>query len=111
MVVEHPASDRIERLRAALLTGRGPGASAAEVREHTRDRPLLREVPPAGAPERREAPSPPLPVRTGRPSPIGALTQPCSPAGAAVIGALTALVAQPVASRLARPLRRTGRGA
>jgi hypothetical protein len=40
------ASARVERLRGALLTGRGPGASEQEVAEHTRDRPLLGAVPP-----------------------------------------------------------------
>ncbi len=40
------ASARVEQLRAALLTGRGPGASEKEIAEHTRDRPLLGAVPP-----------------------------------------------------------------
>ncbi|MGI8882323.1 MAG: hypothetical protein ACR2KJ_17780 [Jatrophihabitans sp.] len=38
-------SDRIAQLRAALLTGRGPGASEQEIAEHTRNRPLLGAVP------------------------------------------------------------------
>jgi hypothetical protein len=40
------ASARVEQLRGALLTGRGPGASEQEIGEHTRDRPLLGAVPP-----------------------------------------------------------------
>ncbi|MGH3420290.1 MAG: hypothetical protein ACRDOD_11970, partial [Streptosporangiaceae bacterium] len=40
------ASTRVEQLRGALLTGRGPGASQEEIAEHTRDRPLLGAVPP-----------------------------------------------------------------
>lgn len=40
------ASARVEQLRGALLTGRGPGASEKEIAEHTRDRPLLGAVPP-----------------------------------------------------------------
>lgn len=39
------ASARVAHLRAALLTGRGPGASAREIAEHTRERPLLGAVP------------------------------------------------------------------
>ncbi len=39
------ASARLAYLRAALLTGRGPGASAQEIAEHTRDRALLGAVP------------------------------------------------------------------
>lgn len=39
------ASARVAQLRAALLTGRGPGASAREIAGHTRDRPLLGAVP------------------------------------------------------------------
>ena len=110
MVVEHSASERVERLRAALLPGRGPGASSAEVKEHTRDRPLLRGVPATGGPEGRNVSSPPPSfARTTNPSAIAALTpQHCSPVGAAVIGALTALIVQPVASRLTRSLRRAG---
>jgi hypothetical protein len=42
---DHDASARVARLRAALLTGRGPGASTQEIAEHTRDRPLLGAVP------------------------------------------------------------------
>lgn len=41
----HDASARVAQLRAALLTGRGPGASDQEIAEHTRDRPLLGAVP------------------------------------------------------------------
>ena len=40
------ASARVEQLRGALLTGRGPGASEKEIAEHTRDRPRLGAVPP-----------------------------------------------------------------
>jgi hypothetical protein len=40
------ASARVEQLRGALLTGRGPGASQKEIAEHTRDRPLIGAVPP-----------------------------------------------------------------
>jgi len=39
------ASARVARLRAALLTGRGPGASDQEIAEHARDRALLGAVP------------------------------------------------------------------
>ncbi|MDQ2813121.1 MAG: hypothetical protein M3Z75_14915 [Actinomycetota bacterium] len=42
---EHDASARVARMRAALLGGRGPGASAQEIAEHTRDRTLLGAVP------------------------------------------------------------------
>jgi hypothetical protein len=38
-------TDRLAHLRAALLTGRGPGASVSEISEHTRDRPALQLVP------------------------------------------------------------------
>jgi hypothetical protein len=107
---ERPDPDRIKRLRATLLAGRGPGASRAEVREHTRDRPLLRAVPAMGEPARRQTTWPPPSGRSPRPSPVGAFAQQqCSPAAAAVIGALTMLVAQPVASRLARSVRHSGR--
>lgn len=41
----HDASARLAQLRAALLTGRGPGAPAQEIAEHTRDRALLGTVP------------------------------------------------------------------
>lgn len=41
----HDASARIAQLRAALLTGRGPGATAQEIARHTRDRALLGAVP------------------------------------------------------------------
>ena len=44
---EHNASARVAQLRTALLTGRGPGASAQEIAEHTRDRTLLGAVPAA----------------------------------------------------------------
>ena len=40
------ASARVEQLRGALLTGRGPGASEKEIAEHTRDRPWLDAVAP-----------------------------------------------------------------
>jgi len=39
------ASARVAQLRAALLTGRGPGAPDHEIAEHTRDRALLGAVP------------------------------------------------------------------
>ena len=39
------APARLACLRAALLTGRGPDASAQEIAEHTRDRTLLGAVP------------------------------------------------------------------
>lgn len=39
------ASARVAQLRAALLTGRGPGAPDREIAEHTRDRALLGVVP------------------------------------------------------------------
>ena len=39
------ASARVPQLRAALLTGRGPGAPAQEIAQHTRDRSLLGAVP------------------------------------------------------------------
>ena len=38
-------TDRVAHFRAALLTGRGPGASVSEISEHTRDRPALQLVP------------------------------------------------------------------
>lgn len=41
------ASARVEQLRGALLTGRGPGASEKEIADHTRDRPMLGAVPPS----------------------------------------------------------------
>lgn len=43
----HNACARVAQLRTALLTGRGPGASAQEIAEHTRDRTLLGAVPAA----------------------------------------------------------------
>ncbi len=39
------ASARVAQLRAALLTGRGPGAPDQEITEHTRDRALLGAMP------------------------------------------------------------------
>ena len=43
--VEHDPSARVAALRAAVLAGRGPGASEQEIADHTRDRPWLGAVP------------------------------------------------------------------
>jgi aldose 1-epimerase len=40
-----PSAQRVAELRAALLAGRGPGASAQEVARHTRDNPWLTAAP------------------------------------------------------------------
>jgi hypothetical protein len=97
------ASARVAQLRAALLTGRGPGASPREIAEHTRDRPLLGAVP---APvERALVARQGARLRAGDP-----VTDRSARAGvrrgrrrAALAGAATALLARWLVHRLIRP--------
>ena len=103
--VEHDPSDRIARLRAALLTGRGPGASEQEIVDHTRDRPLLGAVP---APlERALVARQAGHLRAGEPITSHRARDRArhSHRGAALVGAAAALLARSIGVRLLRSRR------
>jgi hypothetical protein len=102
---EQDPSDRIAQLRAALLTGRGPGASAQEILETTRYRPMVAAVPaPLGralvAQQDGHLPAG-KPITAAR---AGSQVRQ-SRRGAALTGAATALLVRSIAMRLFRSRR------
>lgn len=104
--VESQISEHITRLRVTLLSGRGPGATADEVAEHTRDRPLLRAVPCAVGREEWEAIAALAPARTERiPAPRRPSEGERAQRRASLTGVLMGLVAGTVGSSLLRTLR------
>lgn len=107
--VEPDAATRVARLHAAVLTGRGPGASDQEIAEHTRDGPLLGAVP---APiERALVARQAAHLRAGEPIACAAARRAERRVRlrAGLAGAVTALLIRRLAARFVRARRRRSR--